>query len=89
MGRRNNPRLAQSKSPLGKGFRGADRQRYGLGLGVYHRLRGKHLQSHLDEFVFRFNSRRTRHGGSRSLVGIASGHQLVPYKMLISPEARA
>jgi hypothetical protein len=28
-------------------------------LGVYHGLRRKHLQSYLDEFVFRFNRRRT------------------------------
>ena len=28
-------------------------------LGVYHSLRRKHLQSYLDEFVFRFNRRRT------------------------------
>src|SRR6202043_1372896 len=29
-------------------------------LGVYHGLRRKHLQCYLDEFVFRFNRRRTR-----------------------------
>ena len=28
-------------------------------LGVYHGLRRKHLQSYIDEFVFRFNRRRT------------------------------
>ena len=27
-------------------------------LGVYHGLRRKHLQTYLDEFVFRFNRRR-------------------------------
>jgi len=83
------PRLAQSKSPLGKGFRGVDRQRQGLGLAVYHGLHGKHLQSYLDEFVFRFNSRRSRHRAFRSRLGIATGHQHVPYKILISPEKRA
>jgi hypothetical protein len=30
-------------------------------LGVYHGLRRRHLQSYLDEFVFRFNRGRTRH----------------------------
>src|SRR5260370_38778420 len=35
LGGRTNPRLAQSKPPLGKGFRGVDRQRQGVGL---HRL---------------------------------------------------
>jgi hypothetical protein len=47
------------------------------------------LAVYLDEFVFRFNSQRTRHGAFRSLLGIVTGHQPVPYKMLISPEARA
>ena len=58
-------------------------------LGVYHGLRRKHLQSFLDEFVFRFNRRRTRHAAFRSLLGIAAAHQPLPYKMLISPEAEA
>jgi len=55
-------------------------------LGVYHGLRRKHLQSYLDEFVFRFNRRRTRHAAFRSLLGIAAAHQPHPYKMLILPE---
>src|SRR5215472_17501190 len=32
MGRRTNPRLAQSKPPSGKGFRGVDRERQSVGL---------------------------------------------------------
>ncbi len=57
--------------------------------GVYHGLRRKHLQAYLDEFVFRFNRRRTRHAAFRSLLGI--GLQLTPatYQMLIAPEATA
>jgi hypothetical protein len=58
-------------------------------LGVYHGLRRKHLQSYLDEFVFRFNRRRTRHAAFRSLLGIAAGHPPISYKMLILPEAKA
>jgi len=58
-------------------------------LGVYHGLRRKHLQSYLDEFVFRFNRRRTRHAAFRSLLGIAAAHQPLTYTMLISPEATA
>jgi hypothetical protein len=54
-------------------------------LGAYHGLRRKHLQSYLDEFVFRFNRRRTRHAAFRSLLGIAADHQPTPYTMLISP----
>jgi hypothetical protein len=56
---------------------------------VYHGLRRKHLQSYLDEFVFRFNCRRIRHAAFRSLLGIAVGHQPAPYKMRISSEATA
>jgi hypothetical protein len=58
-------------------------------LGVYHGLRRNHLQSYLDEFVFRFNRRRTRHAAFRSLLGIAAGHSPVTYQMLISPGAQA
>ena len=58
-------------------------------LGVYHGLRRRHLQSYLDEFVFRFNRRRTRHAAFRSLLGIAADHPPLTYQMLISPEAKA
>jgi hypothetical protein len=58
-------------------------------LGVYHCLRRKHLQSYLDEFVFRFNRRRTCHAAFRSLLGIGAGHAPLSYKVLISPEATA
>ncbi len=47
------------------------------------------IQSYLDEFVFRFNRRRTRHAAFRSLLGIAAGHAPLTYQMLISPEAKA
>ena len=55
-------------------------------LGVYHGLRAKHLQAYLDEFVFRFNRRHTRHAAFRSLLGIGARTKPVTYKMLISPE---
>jgi hypothetical protein len=58
-------------------------------LGVYHGLRKKHLQTYLDEFVFRFNRRRTRHAAFRSLLGIATTRAPISYKMLIAPEATA
>lgn len=57
-------------------------------LGVYHGLRPRHLQSYLDEFVFRFNRRRHRHAAFRSLLGIAAGHAPLTYKMLVLPEAK-
>lgn len=58
-------------------------------LGVYHGLRRKHLQTYLDEFVFRFNRRRTPHAAFRSLLGLATLHQPLTYNMLITPEAQA
>ena len=56
-------------------------------LSVPHGLRRKHLQSYLDEFVFRFNSRRTRDAAFSSLLGIAAAHPPVTYKMLVSQGA--
>ncbi|MFQ5347455.1 MAG: IS1595 family transposase [Rhodothalassiaceae bacterium] len=58
-------------------------------LGVYHGLRAKHLQAYLDEFVFRFNRRRTRQAAFKTLLGIALTTKPVTYKMLVTPEATA
>jgi hypothetical protein len=52
-------------------------------------LRRRHLQSYLDEFVFRFNRRRARHAAFRSLLGLTASHAPLTCKMLISPEAKA
>ena len=57
--------------------------------GVYHGLRRPHLQTYLDEFVFRFNRRHTHHAAFRSLLGIGAAIQPAPYKILIMPEACA
>ena len=57
-------------------------------LGVYHGLREKHLQSYLDEFVFRFNRRKTRHAAFRSLLAIGLAAKAITYKMLITPEGK-
>ena len=56
----------------------------GFILGVYHGLRRPHLQAYLDEFVFRFNRRRTRHAAFRTLLGITPA----TYNMSIKPEAQ-
>jgi hypothetical protein len=56
-------------------------------LGVYHGLRKKHLQAYLDEFVFRFNRRRTHHAAFRSLLGIGVALNPATHNMLIAPEA--
>ena len=59
------------------------------GLGVYHGLRKRHLQAYLDEFVFRFNRRKTRHAGFETLLDIAASLKPKTYKMLIAQEATA
>jgi transposase-like protein len=53
-------------------------------LGVYHGLRKEHLQAYLDEFVFRFNRRRTPHAAFRTLLGIGTAIKPATYKMLIA-----
>lgn len=57
-------------------------------LGVYHGLRKDHLQAYLDEFVFRFNRRRTPHAAFRTLLGIGVAIKPATYKMLISAEVK-
>jgi hypothetical protein len=39
------------------------------------------LQSYLDEFVFRFNRRHTRHAAFQSLLGIGMRTKPVTYNM--------
>ena len=60
----------------------ADAKRWGL--GVCHGLRRPHLQAYLDEFVFRFNRRRTPAAAFERLLGLAVALQPAPYQMLIS-----
>ena len=57
-------------------------------LGVYHGLRKRHLRSYLDEFVFRFNRRRTPHAAFRTLLGIGTSIMPATYKMLIAADAK-
>ena len=52
-------------------------------LGVYHGLRQAHLQRYLDEFVFRFNRRRTPPAAFASLLGLAVKRDHASYQMLI------
>ena len=53
-------------------------------MGVYHGLRPEHLQTYLDEFVFRFNRRRTPTAAFERLLGLAVGLQPTSYQMLTS-----
>jgi hypothetical protein len=52
----------------------------------YHGLRRKYLQTYLDEFVFRFNRRRTPHAAFRSLFAIALNAKPATYNMLVRPD---
>jgi transposase-like protein len=53
-------------------------------LGVYHGLREEHLQAYLDEFVFRFNRRRTPQAAFSRLLGLAVTTGPHPYDALIA-----
>src|ERR1700747_1533052 len=57
------------------------------GLGVYHGLRRTNLQHYLDEFVFRFNRRHTRHAAFNTLLGIGVRTAPAPYQVLIHKAA--
>src|SRR3954447_22649958 len=51
-------------------------------LGVYHGLRRQHLQTYLDEFVFRFDRRRTPHAAFDRLLGLSLTLEPATYQML-------
>ena len=44
------------------------------GLGTYHGLRRKHVDTYLDEFVFRYNRRFYRHASFEKLLGLTARH---------------
>ncbi|MEK4031573.1 transposase [Methylocystis sp. IM2] len=48
-------------------------------LGTYHGLRRKHVDTYLEEFVFRYNRRFYRHVSFETILGIASHHEPVSY----------
>jgi ISXO2 transposase-like protein/transposase-like zinc ribbon protein len=52
-------------------------------MGVYHGLRPGHLQAYLDQFVFRFNRRRTPHAAFGRLLGLSLNLEPATYKMLV------
>src|SRR4051812_29021725 len=53
-------------------------------LGVYHGLREEPLQAYLDEFVFRFNRRRTPQAAFARLLGLAVTIGPHPYGALVA-----
>jgi hypothetical protein len=56
-------------------------------LGVYHGLRKTNLQHYLDEFVFRFNRRRSRHAAFDTLLDIGTRTAPASYRVLIRKAA--
>ena len=49
------------------------------GLGTYHGLRRKHVDTYLDEFVFRYNRRFYRHVSFETVLGLAAHHEPISY----------
>jgi transposase-like protein len=50
--------------------------------GTYHGVSGDHLQFYLDEFVFRFNRRRTPMAAFQTLLGLGSRRAPTPYRQI-------
>lgn len=49
------------------------------GLGTYHGLRRKHVDTYLNEFVFRYNRRFYRHVSFEIVLGLAAHHEPASY----------
>jgi transposase-like protein len=56
------------------------------GLGIYHGLRDKHLDTYLNEFAFRYNRRFYRHVSFETVLGIASRREPASYWTIIGRE---
>ena len=54
--------------------------------GTHHGVGAKHLPYYVDEFVFRFNRRKTPMAAFQSLLGLTSKRQPTTYKMLYAAE---
>ena len=52
-------------------------------LGTYHGLRRKHVDTYLNEFVFRYNRRFYRHVSFEALLGLATHHEPTGYWHII------
>src|ERR1700737_1786338 len=49
------------------------------GLGTYHGLRRKHVDTYLNEYVFRYNRRFYRHVSFETMLGLAVHHEPASY----------
>ncbi len=55
--------------------------------GTHHGVSQKHLPHYLDEFVFRFNRRKTPMAAFQTLLGMSGQYQPTTYKMLYADES--
>ena len=55
-------------------------------LGTHHGVGAKHLPHYVNEFVFRFNRRRTPMAAFQSLLGLTTQHAPTTYQMLYAAE---
>ena len=58
-------------------------------LGTYHGLRRKHVDTYLNEFVFRYNRRFYRHVSFETLLGLAANKEPASYWDLIKRDNRS
>ena len=56
--------------------------------GTHHGVEPKHLPSYLDEFVFRFNRRKTPMAAFQTLLGISAQKSPISLTKLMSPESK-
>ena len=56
------------------------------GLGTYHGLRRKHVDTYLDEFVFRYNRRFYRHVSFETMLGLAVNRGPASYWDIVKRE---
>lgn len=55
--------------------------------GTHHGVSQKHLPHYLDEYVFRFNRRKTPMAAFQTLLGLSGQYQPTTYKMLYADES--
>lgn len=55
-------------------------------LGTYHGLRRKHIDTYLNEFVFRYNRRFYRHVSFETLLGLAAHHEPTSYWNIVNQD---
>lgn len=56
-------------------------------LGTYHGLRRKHVDTYLDEFVFRYNRRFYRHASFETMLGLAADNAPATYRDIVGRES--